>query len=245
MENLKSLLKSYSSSRYSWCTLLRVVEDNHTPLQSLLTTARGVSSLELCTIDVDSFATTVDSLAADTSNQLIDRFLKAGDYRIVAEPGDDAESITTEAEFDDEDDLVSEEIAEIYEKYKVFMKIRLDDRDKRRLFWALVCAALSGVLNGLFGAGGGIVLTFMYGRLCRGWGDAFASVVLTVMLMSIVSAWRYFADGAVDTELLSRLIVPAAVGGYLGAWISGRIKTEIIRIIFSVMLVISGINMAL
>ena len=114
MENLKSLLKSYSSSRYSWCTLLRVVEDNHTPLQSLLTTARGVSSLELCTIDVDSFATTVDSLAADTSNQLIDRFLKAGDYRIVAEPGDDAESITTEAEFDDEDDLVSEEIAEIY-----------------------------------------------------------------------------------------------------------------------------------
>ena len=107
MENLKSLLKSYSSSRYSWCTLLRVVEDNHTPLQSLLGTARGVSSLELCSIDVDSLATV-------TSNQLIDRFLKAGDYRIVAEQGDDAESITTEAEFDEEDDLVSEEIAEIY-----------------------------------------------------------------------------------------------------------------------------------
>ena len=107
MENLKSLLKSYSSSRYSWCTLLRVVEDNHTPLQSLLGTARVVSSLELCSIDVDSLATV-------TSNQLIDRFLKVGDYRIVAEQGDDAESITTEAEFDEEDDLVSEEIAEIY-----------------------------------------------------------------------------------------------------------------------------------
>ena len=76
-------------------------------MQSLLGTARVVSSLELCSIDVDSLATV-------TSNQLIDRFLKVGDYRIVAEQGDDAESITTEAEFDEEDDLVSEEIAEIY-----------------------------------------------------------------------------------------------------------------------------------
>ncbi|MBQ8853713.1 MAG: hypothetical protein IJZ67_05340 [Alistipes sp.] len=107
MERLKDVLSSYRSEKYPWCTLLRAVEDNHTPLQSLLASSRGVSVLELADIDVDS-------LAAVTSGQLIDRFLKMDNYRIVAEAGDDAEEITTEANFDDEDDLVSEELAEIY-----------------------------------------------------------------------------------------------------------------------------------
>ena len=107
MERLKDVLSSYRSEKYPWCTLLRAVEDNHTPLQSLLASSRGVSALELADIDVDS-------LAAVTSGQLIDRFLKMDNYRIVAEAGDDAEEITTEANFDDEDDLVSEELAEIY-----------------------------------------------------------------------------------------------------------------------------------
>ncbi len=100
-------MSSYRSEKYPWCTLLRAVEDNHSPLQSLLASSRGVSVLELADIDVDSLATV-------TSGQLIDRFLKMDNYRIVAEAGDDAEEITTEANFDDEDDLVSEELAEIY-----------------------------------------------------------------------------------------------------------------------------------
>lgn len=100
-------MSSYRSEKYPWCTLLRAVEDNHTPLQSLLASSRGVSALELADIDVDSLATV-------TSGQLIDRFLKMDNYRIVAEAGDDAEEITTEANFDEEDDLVSEELAEIY-----------------------------------------------------------------------------------------------------------------------------------
>ena len=109
MESLKSLVKKYPAERYPWCTVLRAVEDNHSPLQSLLSTARNISSLELCQIDVDS-------LSQVTSSQLIDRFLKVGDYRVVAEQGacDEDEQITTEAEFDEEDDLVSEELAEIY-----------------------------------------------------------------------------------------------------------------------------------
>ncbi|MBQ7311070.1 MAG: hypothetical protein IJW88_06045 [Alistipes sp.] len=109
MESLKSLVKKYPAERYPWCTVLRAVEDNHSPLQSLLSTARNISSLELCQIDVDS-------LSQVTSSQLIDRFLKVRDYRVVAEQGecDEDEQITTEAEFDEEDDLVSEELAEIY-----------------------------------------------------------------------------------------------------------------------------------
>ena len=107
MKGIESLLSRYPLERYPWCTLLRVVSDNNTPLQRLLATNRGVSQMELLDIDVES-------LTEVTSGQLIDRFLKLDDYRIVAQEGDDAESIVTEADFNDEDDIVSEEIAEIY-----------------------------------------------------------------------------------------------------------------------------------
>lgn len=107
MKGVESLLNRYPADSYPWCTVLRVVSDNNSPLQRLLATNRGVSQIELLEIDVES-------LTEVTSGQLIDRFLKMDDYRIVAEEGDDAESIVTEASLDDEDDIVSEEIAEIY-----------------------------------------------------------------------------------------------------------------------------------
>ena len=107
MKGVESLLNRYPADSYPWCTVLRVVSDNNSPLQRLLATNRGVSQIELLDIDIES-------LTEVTSGQLIDRFLKMDDYRIVAEDGDDAESIVTEASFDDEDDIVSEEIAEIY-----------------------------------------------------------------------------------------------------------------------------------
>lgn len=49
-----------------------------------------------------------------TADDIIDRFLHADNLRIVAEEGDTAEEIVTEAALDDDDDLASEELAEIY-----------------------------------------------------------------------------------------------------------------------------------
>ena len=59
----------------------------------------------------------VERLSAVSEGELISRFLKLDDYRIVAEDGEPDAEVCTEAEFeDDDDDIVSEEIAEIYAK---------------------------------------------------------------------------------------------------------------------------------
>mgnify|MGYP003309732256 CR=1 FL=1 len=110
MANLKTLLSNYPVEKYPWCTVLRAIENNHSQLQSLLSTTRNISSLELCQIDADS-------LAEVTSSQLIDRFLKVDDHRIVAPVGDceEDETVVTEATFDDEDDL--DEYKEDCEEY--------------------------------------------------------------------------------------------------------------------------------
>ena len=53
-----------------------------------------------------------------STEDIIDRFLKLEDYRIVAKDGDDSDLATPQME--DDDELVSEEIAEIYEKQGLY-----------------------------------------------------------------------------------------------------------------------------
>lgn len=56
----------------------------------------------------------IERLVAVTSEDIIDRFLRVEPRRIVAEEGEVQQEIVTEADFDDEDDMVSEELAEVY-----------------------------------------------------------------------------------------------------------------------------------
>ena len=56
----------------------------------------------------------IELLTKITSSDIIDRFLRAETHRIVAEEGEVESEIVTEAELQDEDDMVSEELAEVY-----------------------------------------------------------------------------------------------------------------------------------
>lgn len=56
----------------------------------------------------------VERLTRVTSSDIIDRFLLKDAHRIVAEEGEVTHEIVTEAELDEDDDMVSEELAEIY-----------------------------------------------------------------------------------------------------------------------------------
>ncbi|MBQ1253440.1 MAG: hypothetical protein IIY05_03760 [Alistipes sp.] len=56
----------------------------------------------------------VDVLTRITSSDIIDKFLRTDTHRIVAEEGEVDSEIVTEAELSDDDDMVSEELAEVY-----------------------------------------------------------------------------------------------------------------------------------
>ena len=86
--------------------------------------------------DVDA-----EKIAEESEGEIISRFLRKGDYRIVAEDGDVVDSVLTEAEIDDEDDLVSEELAEIYlaqglkcEAIEIYRKLSLLNSEKSIYF---------------------------------------------------------------------------------------------------------------
>ena len=134
MKNIAAI----DESLYPWCTTLRAVKSADSPLQNLLATSRGAGLLQLEGIDVER-------LAAVSNAELISRFLKVDDYRIVAEDGEVDAEVKTEADFDDDDDLVSEELAEIYAKQglnseaiEIYRKLSLLNPKKSAYFAAQI-----------------------------------------------------------------------------------------------------------
>ena len=90
---------------------------------------------------LDAYDVDIEKLAEESEGELINRFLRKSDYRIVAEEGDVEGDIRTEAELDDEDDIVSEELAEIYlaqglknEAKEIYRKLSLLNSEKSIYF---------------------------------------------------------------------------------------------------------------
>lgn len=97
-------------NRYPWFTAARICRQSLSseadPLLGWLVADRHLPETE-SPIDAEA-------LLHLSSEDLIDRFLKEKELRIVAEEGEVTEEIITEASLDDEDDLVSEDLAEVY-----------------------------------------------------------------------------------------------------------------------------------
>ena len=101
----------------------------------LLRQNRGLSSLHRPHIDTEL-------LTEVTEGEIIDRFLRMDDYRIVAdEGGSDDTEIKTEADIDGDDDIVSEELAEVYaaqglkeEAIEIYRKLSLRNTEKSVYF---------------------------------------------------------------------------------------------------------------
>lgn len=87
-------------------------------------------------------------------------------------------------------------------------------------YGAALCGAAAGVANGLFGAGGGMVLLPLLSRLTEVKGhESFASCVCIILPLSLVSAGVYALRGG-GFALES---VPYLIGGALGGVIAGLV----------------------
>ena len=109
--------------RYPWFEAARALADEE-------------RASRLSAYDVD-----IEKLTEESEGELITRFLRKTDFRIVAEEGDVEGDILTEAEIDDEDDIVSEELAEVYlaqgmksEAIKIYSKLSLLNSEKSIYF---------------------------------------------------------------------------------------------------------------
>ena len=116
-----------------------------------------------------------------------------------------------------------------------------------KLLFILPLAFLSGMTNGVLGAGGGIILIFLLAHLLKGREDgakaSFAISCVAVLAFSTVSAVSYTGKGTIAFSDVAPYLLPALIGGLLGAIFLHRINTAWLKKIFAVLLVYGGIRM--
>lgn len=114
----------------------------------------------------------------------------------------------------------------------------------KKLFLPLggLCA---GFINGLLGTGGGIIIIFILQKLFPDSDpkDNFASAIACILPMSVVSAGFYLNGGSVVLSDVLIYIIPAVVGGVLGALLLCRFKTKLLKKLFACLVIWAGVNM--
>ncbi len=112
---------------------------------------------------------------------------------------------------------------------------------------ALILGFFAGLLNGLLGAGGGIILVRGGGKVMPreycGERDVFANALCVMLPLSAVSALAYVLRGSVHGLEFTEFILPAVLGGIGGAMLLSVIDTRLLRLIFSALVVWSGVSM--
>ncbi len=103
---------------------------------------------------------------------------------------------------------------------------------------------VSGILNGLFGAGGGIAVVPMLEQMDIPPQKAHATSVAIILPLSIASTISYFIQGVpLNTQQLLWLIPFGLMGAILGTIILSKIKSDLLRRIFGAIIIYSGIRM--
>lgn len=128
------------------------------------------------------------------------------------------------------------------------MQITLSRRTKKRLLLLAAAGGAAGFLNGLLGAGGGILLIYALTAMNpdntpNGVRDNFAATVAAVLPITLLSAILYARDGRMDFFAVTPLVLPALLGGTAGALLLDRISTGFLKKLFSLLVIWSGLYM--
>lgn len=132
------------------------------------------------------------------------------------------------------------------------MYIKPTHESKKKLMILVLLGAAAGFINGLLGAGGGILLVWVFSLRNpndspEGVRDTFASTLAAILPITALSAILYSLgeSGTPSISELAPLILPAIAGGAIGAFLLHRINTMFLKKIFALLILYSGISMVL
>lgn len=118
--------------------------------------------------------------------------------------------------------------------------------DKKENLFAVLTGSFAGVINGLFGGGGGmIVVPMLTGLLKRESKQAHATALMIILPLSLVSGLFYAAFGNLQISVALPVTIGVVIGGVIGAFLLSKLSSKWIIIIFAVMMSSAGIKMLL
>lgn len=115
-------------------------------------------------------------------------------------------------------------------------------KDAARL---LSAGFLAGAVNGLLGAGGGILIISALSKIMKPEGaekkDIFVSSLCIMLPISAVSCLLYALEGRLVADDFELFVLPTVAGGIVGGLLSDRLKKSSLKRIFALLVIVSGI----
>ncbi|MBR5614052.1 MAG: sulfite exporter TauE/SafE family protein [Clostridia bacterium] len=114
----------------------------------------------------------------------------------------------------------------------------------KRYWKEIIIGFATGILNGLFGAGGGsVVVPAMEKFLEIDEKQSHATAILVILMMSVVSAFIYVRQGFFDLRLWMWVSIGGVIGGFVGAKLLKRIPKRWLKIGFGAVIVVTAVKM--
>lgn len=101
-----------------------------------------------------------------------------------------------------------------------------------------------GAVNGLFGAGGGMlvvpILSYLYGLSAK---KSHATAIMIILPLCMVSAVVYAIKGSYDYSIFPATIVGVVAGGIAGALLLKKANNVALRYVFYFLMLLAGLKM--
>lgn len=104
---------------------------------------------------------------------------------------------------------------------------------------------LIGVVNGLFGAGGGMVAVPILKKIGLSQKEAHANAIAVIVPVTFVSATLYLLRGSVEFKDAISYVPTGVIGALLGTFCLKKISPLWLKRIFGVFMVYAGIRLFL
>lgn len=108
----------------------------------------------------------------------------------------------------------------------------------------LVIGFIIGLVNGLFGSGGGTIaipaLIFILGLDQH---KAHATAISIIFPLSLISTFLYFRYGVLNLKIALIVALGGIIGSYIGAKNLTKVPSHILRKIFGIFMIVAAIRM--
>ena len=115
----------------------------------------------------------------------------------------------------------------------------------RFLIFSYLSGILIGAVNGLFGAGGGIIAVPILEKTGLNKKQSHANAVAVILPVSVLSGILYLLEGRVQFSDVSPYVLWGLIGSVLGTFMLKKISPLWLKRIFGIFVIYAGVRMIL
>ena len=120
----------------------------------------------------------------------------------------------------------------------------IKQKNSKKALYSCLTGVVVGAINGLFGGGGGMVLVPMLEQLLKvPPKNSHATALLIILPVSLVSGAFYALFGSFNITIGLPVLIGTTLGGLLGALALKKISSDLLIIIFNIVMIFAGVKL--